>query len=168
MKKWWLLLPAVLLSWGVALPAQAICPVCTGVVVVGLGVSRWLGVDDSITGIWIGAFIVMVSLWTLSWLKKKGIQWPFKKLSVWLVYAVLVLGGLYLNKSFGHSLNQLWGVDRLLLGIIVGVGVTYSIIQFYYWIKKRYHGKAHFPFQRTVMSLGSLIIVSIIFYFISK
>lgn len=168
MKKWWLLLPAVLLSWGIALPAQAICPVCTGAVVVGLGISRWLGVDDSITGLWIGAFIVMLSLWTLGWLKKKGIKWPFKKLTIWLSYIILVLGGLYLNKSFGHPLNQLWGMDMLLLGIVIGMGLTYGVINWYYWLKKRNNGKPYFQFQRTVMSLGSLTIVSIIFYFLSK
>jgi len=168
MKKWWLLLPAVFLSWSIALPAQAICPVCTGAVVVGLAVSRWLGVDDSITGLWIGAFIVMVSLWTINWLNKKGIKWPFKKLSIWLVYIVTVFGGLYLNKSFGHPLNQLWGVDKLLLGIVLGAVVVYGVINLYYWIKKHHNNKSYFPFQRTVMMLGSLIILSAIFYFLSK
>ena len=168
MRKWWLLLPVIFLSWSVALPAQAICPVCTGAVVVGLAVSRWLGVDDSVTGLWIGAFIVMVSLWTLNWLKKKGIKWPFKKLSVWLVYLAVILGGLYFAKSFGHPLNKLWGVDKLLLGIVLGAGVTYGIIQLYYWLKKRNNGKPHFQFQRTIMALGSLIIVSVIFYFLSR
>ena len=38
-----------------AIPAKAICPVCTVAVGAGIGLSRWLGIDDSITGLWIGA-----------------------------------------------------------------------------------------------------------------
>ena len=158
----------VFLSWSIALPAQAVCPICTGAVVVGLAVSRWLGVDDSVTGLWIGAFIVMISLWTLNWLQKKGIKWPFKKLSVWLAYTAVIFGGLYFNKSFGHPLNKLWGIDKLLLGMILGVGITYGIVQLYYWLKKRNNGKSYFQFQRTIMTLSSLTIASAIFYFLTK
>ncbi len=168
MKKWFLLLSAIFFSWSVALPAQAVCPVCAGAVVVGLGVSRWLGVDDSVTGLWIGAFIVVVSLWTIKWLNKKEIKWPFKRLSVWLVYTTVILGGLYLNKAFGHPLNQLWGIDKLLLGIIVGAGTIYGALNLHDWLKKRHHDKSYFPFQHIVMLLGSLIIMSGIFYFLTK
>lgn len=172
MKKWWLLLPAVLMSWGVALPAQAVCPVCTGAVVVGLGISRWLGVDDSITGLWIGGLLVMLSLWTINWLKKREItwplKWPLKELTIWLLYIVFLFGGLYLYGAFGHPLNKLWGIDKLLLGMLIGVGATYGIVNLYYWLKKRNNNKSHFPFQRTTMTLTNLIILSAIFYFISK
>jgi len=168
MKKWVLLLPLVFLSWNVAVPAQAVCPVCTGAVVVGLGISRWLGVDDVVTGLWIGAFIVMLSLWTINWLKKKSIRWLLRKLTVWVIYTTLIIGGLYLYGVFGHPLNKLWGVDKLLLGIIIGIINTYTIVQWYYWLKKRNNNKGYFKFQRTLMSLGSLILLSSIFYFLTK
>ncbi|MFH0912081.1 MAG: hypothetical protein V1807_00225 [Patescibacteria group bacterium] len=173
MKKWWLILPLVFLSWGVALPAQAVCPVCTGAVIVGLGISRWLGVDDSITGLWIGGVLAMVTLWTINWLKKREINWllkwwPLGKLTVWLGYAVFLFGGLYLYGSFGHPLNQLWGIDKLLLGMSIGVGATYGIVNLYYWLKRRNNNRSYFPFQRTMMTLTGLIILSVIFYFLSK
>ena len=59
-----------------ALPAKAVCPVCTVAVVAGLGLSRWLGIDDSVSGLWIGAVTVSISMWTINWLHKK--KWHFK------------------------------------------------------------------------------------------
>ncbi len=34
--------------------AQAICPICTIAVGAGVGFSRYLGIDDTIAGLWIG------------------------------------------------------------------------------------------------------------------
>ena len=45
-------LPALLAL--VALPAQAVCPVCIVAVGAGLGLSEYLGIDDTIAGVWIG------------------------------------------------------------------------------------------------------------------
>ena len=50
---------------------DAVCPVCTVAVIGGLGLSRWLGIDDAITGIWIGGLIISLSLWFTDWLYKK-------------------------------------------------------------------------------------------------
>lgn len=45
---------------------QAVCPVCTVAVGAGVGFSRYLGIDDTIAGLWIGALIVSVSMWTIN------------------------------------------------------------------------------------------------------
>ncbi|MCX6758247.1 MAG: hypothetical protein NTX14_00895, partial [Candidatus Nealsonbacteria bacterium] len=51
-----------------ARPALAVCPICTVAVGAGLGLSRWFGIDDSISGLWIGGLIVSFILWTIDWL----------------------------------------------------------------------------------------------------
>ena len=48
----------VLASFAGAGKALALCPVCAIAVGAGIGVSRWLGVDDTITGVWVGGLIV--------------------------------------------------------------------------------------------------------------
>jgi len=53
------------------------CPVCTVTVVAGLGLSRLLGIDDLLTSIWIGGFVLSFSFITINWIDKK---WP--KLSI--------------------------------------------------------------------------------------
>lgn len=167
MKKWILLLPLVVFSWGIAQPAQAVCPLCTGAVVIGLGVSRWLGIDDSVTGLWIGALLIMLSLWTINWLKKKNIRWPLRKLTVWLVYIALIIGGLYFYGAFGHPLNKLWGFDKLALGIASGIIVATLALQIHSRLKIKNEGKSYFAMQRTIFNLIGLILATLAFYFLT-
>ena len=58
-----------------ALPAKAICPVCIVAVGAGLGLSEYLGIDDSIAGVWIGGMLVAMIIWTIDWFNKKN--WKF-------------------------------------------------------------------------------------------
>jgi len=43
--------------------ALAVCPVCSIAVAGGVGLSRWLGIDDTISGIWIGGLIISLAIW---------------------------------------------------------------------------------------------------------
>ena len=52
--------------------AQAVCPICVVAIGAGLGLSRWLGVDDLVSSVWIGAFLLTLVIWTIHWLKKKN------------------------------------------------------------------------------------------------
>src|SRR4030065_1479618 len=77
------------------LMAHAVCPVCTVAVGAGLGLAEWLGIDDMISGLWIGALIVSMSLWTINWLNKKEIRFKGRKILVVLGYYFLIIGPLY-------------------------------------------------------------------------
>ncbi|MBU2577676.1 hypothetical protein KKA69_02480 [Patescibacteria group bacterium] len=48
---------------GPVFQVEAVYPVCTITVGAGLGISRWLGIDDSIPGLWIGGLILSSGLW---------------------------------------------------------------------------------------------------------
>ena len=50
--------------------AHAFCPVCTVAVGTGVTFSRYLGVDDVISGVWIGGLILSSALWLKDILKK--------------------------------------------------------------------------------------------------
>ena len=52
---------------------MAHCPLCTGATIVGVGIRRFLGWDDSIVGVFVGAMIVSSALWANNLLKKKNI-----------------------------------------------------------------------------------------------
>jgi hypothetical protein len=93
-----------------ALPARAMCPVCTVAVGAGLGVSRWLGIDDTITGLWTGALLVSASLWTLNYFAKKKIQYPLMRTSVFAFYYVLTIIPLFFTGILGHPFNTLLGI----------------------------------------------------------
>lgn len=147
---------------------HAVCPVCTIAVGAGIGLSRYLGIDDTITGLWIGGLTVSFIIWTLTFFDKKKIHFPGKKLITLLGYYLLIIIPLYLTGIAGHPLNTLWGIDKLLLGTAIGSIAFFSGSLCYDYLKRKNNNRAYFPFQKVVMPIIPLIILSIIFYFLIK
>lgn len=147
--------------------AQAICPVCTVVVGAGIGLSRWLGIDDSITGVWIGALLISVSLWTINWISSK--EWRFKgyKTAVFAFYVSLIIIPLFWMDVLFHPLNQIWGIDKLVIGIIIGILFFILSYKIHFYLKKKNNDKVYFPFQKVALTVGAMIILSLLFYFIT-
>lgn len=154
-----------------ALPAQAVCPVCIVAVGAGLGLSEYLGIDDSIAGLWIGGLLIGLSAWTITYCNKKN--W-LKNYSAWrdplivLAYYLMVIWPLYFQGFIGNPFNRLYGLDKLALGIAVG-SVFFALAAWSYEImKKKNKGRAHFPFEKVAIPVSTLAILSLIFYFLSK
>jgi len=144
------------------------CQVCTIGVVAGLGLSRWFGVDDTISGVWIGGLLVSLTGWTVNWLKTKKINFKGMIIITALVYYASVITPLYWKEIIGHPLNKIWGIDKLILGIAFGSVVFAIAVLLYEVMKKKNNGHAHFPFEKIVIPISSLILLSILFYFITK
>ena len=150
----------VSLGAAVATPALALCPLCLFAAGAGVGLSQYLGVDDLISGFWLGAFLAIAAKLIVDSVWFKGLV--VNALLRWL----LGLSALYLPtfasfsyaKLFDHPLNQLWGLDRLKLGLILGSGaiVVAAIISFFMYLTNR--GRAWFPFQRVVVTVGTLLL----------
>jgi hypothetical protein len=147
--------------------ALAVCPVCTVAVGAGVGFSRWLGIDDTITGLWIGGLIVSLILWTITWLNKKNIFFKGRAFWITLGYYALAVAPLYPMDIIGHPYNKFWGIDKLVLGIVLGSLFFFLGAQSYDLLKKKL-GHAQFPFQKVAMPLLPLIILSAVFYFLTK
>jgi hypothetical protein len=161
----------VLLSLGLLLRASvasAICPICTIAVGAGVGLAQWFGIDDTISGVWIGGLTVSMIVWTINWLNKK--HWSFKgyKSTIVLAYYLLIVAPLYYTGLIGHPYNMLWGMDKLLVGIVVGSLVFLGTVRWYEYLKKQNHGHAHFPFEKVVLPVSAFFIFSLIFYFITR
>ncbi len=158
------------LSFIFAKKALAVCPICTLAVGTGVGLSRWLGIDDTITGLWIGGFVVSMITWTLSWFDKKNIRFKGRVIATIVGYYLLIIVPLYFAGIIGSPLNTLCacGLDKLLLGIIVGSFGFWFGASWYYYLKEKHGGRAYFPFQKVAMPIGPLIILTIIFYFLTK
>jgi hypothetical protein len=151
-----------------AFPARAVCPVCTFAVGAGVGFSRYLGIEDTITGVWIGGLIMSVSFWTVSWFEKKNWRYKFRRLSIIAAYYLLVVAPLFWTGFIGHATNKLCGVDKLLLGIVLGsVGFSLGVYA-NKKLKEKNNDRVHFPFQKVVLSIAPLLILSLVFYIISK
>ncbi len=161
----------------------AVCPVCTVAVAGGLGLSRFLGVDDIISGLWIGALILSSSLWFINLLRKQEklmakLEKIFNKIRfltadqiisslVIVAMYLFILLPLYWTNIIGHPLNTLWGIDKLLLGIFGGSLVFLAGTLLDKKVRQKY-GKQLFNYQKVVFPVGLLIIASIVLYFLIK
>jgi hypothetical protein len=150
--------------------ALAVCPICTIAVGTGVGLSRWLGIDDAITGLWIGGLVVSMITWTESWLDKKNIRFKGRIFVNVLGYYLLIVIPLFYSGIIMNPLHALCacGLDKLLLGIIVGSFGFWCGASWYYYLKEKNQDRAYFPFQKVVMPIAPLILLSIIFYFLTK
>ena len=154
-----------------ALPAKAVCPVCIVAVGAGLGFSRYLGIDDTITGLWIGGLTVAMIMWTINWAKpkiKKVKMMPLWNILIIITYYALIAWPLATQNFIGHPLNRIWGIDKILLGITLGSILFWIMSELYIYMKKENNNHAYFPFQKVVMPFGALAFFSFIFYLLTR
>jgi hypothetical protein len=148
----------------------AVCPICTVAVGAGLGLSRWLGIDDTISGIWIGGLLMSVSFWTVDWISKKQFKF-FKKLkkhqitsASFAFWYALTLVPLWLGGIIGHPFNTILGMDKILFGTAAGSLMFLAGM----WADKKVRktrGKQLFVYQKVIFPIVSLVILSLVIYY---
>lgn len=144
--------------------AHAVCPVCTVAVGAGLEGMRLLGVDDVITGIWAGGLTLSLFFWTAGWLKRHGVTNIWLQIIVPFVGYYALLGALYFIPGvLQYRAETLWGMDKFLLGTIVGTVAFYMGARWYIRLKRENGGHAKFPFQKVVVPLSFLMVATAIF-----
>lgn len=160
-----------LLSTFYLLPSTvyAICPVCTIAVGAGLGLSRYFGIDDTISGLWVGGLILSTALWTADWLHKRGLKLKIRIInivSVVLFYAITIIP-LFYSGIIGHPYNTIYGIDRLLFGTIIGSLIFILALNLDKMVRK-INGRQLFIYQKVIFPVSGLIIFSLIFYLTLK
>jgi hypothetical protein len=145
-----------------------VCPLCVVAVGTGVGLCRWLGIDDTISGLWIGGLLVALIVLTLYWMKKRNFNFKFDWFLVSAAYYILVIWPLYSFNIMGHPLNKVWGIDKILLGIISGSIIFLISVWFNNFLKNKNQGKVYFPYQKVVIPVAFLLIMSFVFYIIIK
>lgn len=158
------------LSLALTQKASAVCPICTIAVSAGVGFSRYLGIDDKISGLWIGGLIVSMIMWTEDWLDRKDIHFKGRLFVNIFGYYALIILPLYYSGVIGNPLNTLCvcGVDKLFFGIIAGSSAFWFGATWYDFLKEKNNNRAHFPFQKVAMPILPIIILTIIFYLLAK
>ena len=152
---------------------SAVCPICTVAVAGGVGLSRWLGVDDAIIGLWVGGLTVSFIFWTFDWFERKNWTFKYYKTVIILSYYILVVVPLYFTKILGQPLKAFDNfdfikIDKLILSTLTGSAVFWAAANWHFWLKAKNDNKVYFPFQKVVFPVSSLILVSLIFYWIIK
>lgn len=148
--------------------AQAVCPVCTLAIGAGVGLSRYLGIDDTISGVWIGGLIISSGFWLANWADKKKIRILKNKIIAIIIFYLFVLPPLFFTNIMGHPLNTLWGIDRLLMGIITGSLLFIFSVRLDKSFRSQNNGKVYISYQKVIIPLSLLFIASLIFYIITR
>lgn len=158
---------------------NAHCPLCTGAAIAGVGVARFMGVDDSIVGLFLGAFIISTALWFSKWLVKKKVKIPFQEialvlLSFFLLVFSLYTVGLITNFEMIKSMPEysmlgmgIYGIDKLFFGIITGSLAIWMSFTLSDYIKEK-RGRILWPYQGISFMFITLVILSFIFWLITK
>jgi hypothetical protein len=155
--------------WAKTAAAQ-VCPVCVVAIGAGLGLSRWFGIDDVVSSVWIGAFLIAIISWTLSFMKKR--KWDFQDdgIVITLAYILLTFIPLYYAGIVGHPKNQIWGIDKIIFGSTIGAAVLFLGHWLHNYLKKiniplgAQAGKSFFPYQRVAIPVIALILTSLILW----
>ena len=143
--------------------ANAQCPVCIVTIGGSVLLSRYLGIDDLIVGIWAGALILSSGLWTAGFIKRtffKGQKWVLTVL-LWIT----TVFGLKQAGFIGNPTCKIHGHDKLFTGIIAGTLVfllAYGSDLLLRKLNKKNPGKVFFPYQRVVIPVVLLIIATLV------
>lgn len=159
-------LAVFLLSLISATKTFAICPLCTVAVGAGLGFSRYFGIDDLITSVWIGGILTSFSLMTAEKISSKfKIKWYLSELlSILLFFGMTFIPFHFLGIT-GNELNSIWGIDKILLGTVAG-SIMFYIFSKLYFLTKEKMGTVLFPYQKVVFPVTSLWLCTLISYII--
>lgn len=145
-----------------------VCPVCTFATIGAVGLCRWLKIDDLLSGVWLGAFLISFSLWLSSFLKKRKILFPFQTLIIVFFIYLLTIYSFYYFDILGHPFNKIYNIDKLLFGIFSGtfcLGISIGLHQI---LKKKNKNKSFFPFQKIVIIFSFLSVLTLTFHYLFK
>lgn len=145
--------------------ALAFCPLCVVTTGTFLGIFRWLGVDDTIIGLWLGGFILSISMVFNNFLIKKGKRIRFQLVLILLVFYGFAALSLY---QFGAltSYNKIFGIDKIFFGMILGSLLLLLSPQLDKILRKQNQGKIFISHQKMLIAISLLIIFSLSLYFI--
>lgn len=150
---------------------QAVCPVCTVAVGAGLGLARYAGVDDTVSGIWVGGLILSSSFWLSGWLKKQTSlpQLITSRLSLITIASMvaLVFIPLWLTQTIGHPFNTIYGIDKLIFGTLVGTALFLLAMRLDKQVRKS-KGSQLFIYQKVAFPVSALVLGSLSMYLLTR
>lgn len=136
-------------------------PICAIGIASGLGISRWLGIDDITLGLWIGALILSLSIQFNIFLVKKGKSFPF---SFWVIFiGTYLLSFLPILKTLTQDpVCNICGLPRIICGSVLGALTLFLVDKANNIMINRHNKKVYFYYQRVIIPIIGLIIVSMI------
>ena len=153
---------AILLLISTKVWANPACAVCTVAVGASLEVARRYGVDDAVVGVWAGAMLALLGYWLILWFEKKGWNFPLRNV-VLMAVSIGSIGFMYMNMPYAPKIIGVFYMDPLLFSTLLGAATFIYVSKFYQWMKAKNGGHAHFPFEKVVLPVLALALLSVYF-----
>lgn len=146
-----------------ASPAFAQCPVCIVTVGGGMLLAQKLGVDDFLVSIWISALNTVISFWLAPKFKIKFLKNPYIFSFILFVFTLFYF---QFTDQIGFKSNRLLGIDKIIFGQSLGLIIMFLAVLLDKFIRSRNNGKVLFYYQRVIIPISLLLIVTFAFKFI--
>ncbi|MDY6408109.1 MAG: hypothetical protein SPL08_05375 [Pseudomonadota bacterium] len=146
--------------------ANPACAVCTVAIGASLSIARKMGVKDEVVGVWTGAMLAILGYWVIRWFDKK--EWHFAHRDELLMIASLSsVGFIYIGELVYNPILYLGFlyVDSFLFATLIGAVGFIGGMNFYEWMKTHNGGHAHFPFEKVVVPVLTVFILSLLFHY---
>ncbi len=142
--------------------ANPACAVCTVAVGASLEIARRYGVDDAVVGVWAGAMLALLGYWLILWFEKKNWNFPLRNL-ILMAVSIGSIGFMYFEMPYAPKVIGIFYMDPLLFATLLGAATFIYVSKFYQWMKARNGGHAHFPFEKVVLPVLALALLSVYF-----
>ncbi len=161
---------SLLSVWAVAGQALAnpACAVCTVAIGASLSIARKMGVDDCVVGVWAGAMFAIVGYWVIRFFDKKNWHFPYRDY-VLMILSIASVGFIYMGE-LQYDPTVHWGflyIDSFLFTTILGALTFILAMKFYEWMKAHNGGHAHFPFEKVVVPVSAVLLLSLAYNYLS-
>ena len=149
--------------------ANPACPVCMVTVGASLYLAEKSGLDKCVIGVWSGALLAIVGYFLIRWFNKKNWHFPARDFILMLL-SVGSIGFMYLPDMPGaidyHPIiiGFLY-IDSFLFSNLIGAAAFIGGIHFYERMKAKNGGHAHFPFEKVVVPVLTVALISLLFYY---
>ena len=142
------------------------CPVCIVTVGGGLFLAQKLGIDNLLTALWISGLNTAISFWFVSFIKKPAfLKNPFIWTAVMFFSTFAYLAS---TKQMYYKNNTFLHMDKVLVGLVVGMIVWLLGIGTDKLIRKYNNGKVLFFYQKVIVPLSFLIAATGLFAVLIK
>lgn len=145
---------------------MAPCAVCVVAIGGGLGISRALGIDDALTGVWIGGLLLAVMMFLANWLKNKWPKFPYPMLVSFVVTYLFTVPFFFVFNLFAKS-GEIFGISRLAFGMLAGTAfLSIGLYAENALRQLKADHKAFFPFQKVIVPVVFLILATLLMWFL--
>lgn len=165
---------AILLFAALPQTVYAMCPLCVAGAAIGLSIARYYGVDDTVTGLWLGALAVSTALWINTIIKNRMRkanmkQMPFQSVIVFVTIAAATIVPFYSAGFFNgmpNMVDTIFGINKLVIGAVIGGIITLIGAPLSNFIKRKRNSML--PYQAIILTLGLLAISLLLLWYVTK